>query len=161
MMQWPIEAAHASGLFDMIVVSTDDDEIQSVALALGAVVVRRRVKDDGSRGTQEIAADVLRQFPSATAVCTIYPCSPLLNAWTLTDAHEFWPGWAPLVSTYDGEPRDAGCFYFQQAHELLDETQHLWRCATLTYPLPPERCIDINTPEDWSRAESMFDALTL
>lgn len=42
MIAWSIEAARASGLFEHIVVSTDDDEIAEVARAHGAEVPFRR-----------------------------------------------------------------------------------------------------------------------
>ena len=38
MIAWSIEAAKASGCFDQIIVSTDDDEIARVARAWGATV---------------------------------------------------------------------------------------------------------------------------
>ena len=42
MMAWSIDAAFASGCFDRIVVSTDDDEVAEVAVAAGAEVPFRR-----------------------------------------------------------------------------------------------------------------------
>ncbi len=42
MLVWSIEAAHASGLFDAILVSTDDEEIASLAEANGAEAPFRR-----------------------------------------------------------------------------------------------------------------------
>ena len=38
MIAWSIGAAHASGCFDQVLVSTDDEEIADVALAHGALV---------------------------------------------------------------------------------------------------------------------------
>ncbi|HET6277881.1 MAG TPA: pseudaminic acid cytidylyltransferase, partial [Candidatus Polarisedimenticolia bacterium] len=42
MIAWPLAAARESGLFDRIVVSTDDDEIAAVAEAAGGEVPFRR-----------------------------------------------------------------------------------------------------------------------
>jgi pseudaminic acid cytidylyltransferase len=64
MLTYAIDAARASGCFDLIVVSTDDQEIEEVAFANGAVVSRRPI-DDGSTGTQELAARTLQSFPTA------------------------------------------------------------------------------------------------
>jgi pseudaminic acid cytidylyltransferase len=47
--------ASVSKLFDLTIVSTDDAEIASFAFSAGAIVVPREA-DDGSIGTQEIAA---------------------------------------------------------------------------------------------------------
>src|SRR5260221_2047531 len=82
MLCYPIFTAKASGLFKLIVVSTDDDEIEQVALQAGAVVIRRGT-DDGTKGTQEVARDVLRQLRSVSIACVIYPCSPLLDVASL------------------------------------------------------------------------------
>ena len=43
MIAWSIEAARASGLFDHIVVSTDDPEIAEVAKEIGRASCRERV----------------------------------------------------------------------------------------------------------------------
>ena len=41
MLHWPIAAAEASGLFDRIIVSTDDDGIAEAARAVGAEALAR------------------------------------------------------------------------------------------------------------------------
>ena len=45
MLQWPVEAAGICGLFDRIIVTTDDDEIAAFAEQLGCVVHRRPLCD--------------------------------------------------------------------------------------------------------------------
>lgn len=159
MIAWPIEAAKASGLFDMIIVSTDDAEIERIALGLGCVV-HRRPPDNGSKGTQEVAADVLHDFPSATEACVIYPCSPLLTAEDLKAAWSLWycSDASYVMSVQPAPLADAGCFYFGAASSFRDG-EELINFSARMYPLPQERCIDINVESDWARAEAMFDAL--
>lgn len=162
MLQWAVEAARASELFDEIIVSTDDDEIMELGVWL-MCEVHIRDPDDGAKGTQDVVADALRQGDVWTmydSVCTIYPCSPLLTPDLLQESHNEFMGCDAhhLVSTYAGEPRDAGCFYWQSVPQLMKGAR-AWHRSTLAFPLPPDRCIDINTPEDWARAEQMFDAL--
>ena len=158
-MQWPIDAAKASGLFDAIVVSTDDDEIAEIAHRLGCAL-HWREKDDGSKGTQEIAKDVLMQWRHAKEACVIYPCSPFLEPETLKAAVVELDYWRALyvVSTYPDRIQDCGCFYVGKSLAFIEQIP-LASGGTRLYPLPPNRCIDINTESDWQQAEEMFDDL--
>ena len=159
MMQWPIEAAQKSGLFDAVVVSTDDEEIAWIADRLGCVN-HWRDKDDGTKGTQEVARDVLQSWPEVTEAAVIYPCSPLLQGADIraasllletTDADY-------VVTSYPDRIEDCGCLYFGLA-EAFRQGRSLVNGNTRLLPLPATRCIDINTVADWLLAESMFDAL--
>jgi N-acylneuraminate cytidylyltransferase len=158
MMQWPIEAARASGLFDDVIVSTDSCHVGKIALSLGCSVSWRKT-DDGSIGTQEVAARVLDDRKAYQA-CVIYPCSPFLTSEILQQSHFRWENeLTPYMVSVQADPlADAGCFYWCHVGSLRARLPlHFTR--TMTYALPPERCIDINTEEDWQRAESMYDAL--
>lgn len=159
-IEYSIETAQRSRLFDQIIVSTDGDAIEAVAKSAGAWVYRRQA-DDGSRGTQEVAAEVLRDGRSAATAfaCVIYPTAPMLTA------HDLWLGYQGMLvpgRTYshatgpDGV--DLGWFYWGPA------------CAFAEVPLngnsyrlgiEKERAIDINAADDWSRAEQMYAAWAL
>lgn len=160
MLSYPIKAAQESDLFSLIIVSTDDQEIAGVAFSLGCVVVPRP-EDDGSTGTQEIAARILRGVDITDgAACVIYPTSPLLTA---NDLRRGWqelltPRAKKFVRSVGADGQDAGCFYWGWARAFLDRAP-LDAFNTIDLLLPAERVIDINTPEDWSRAESMFEDL--
>lgn len=161
MLQWPIEAAREAALFDQIIVSTDDDEIAALSDSLGCTVCRRN-PDDGMRGTQEIAARVLAAFArlhgDIDEACVIYPCSPMLLSRDLVLARQqLTPRVQWVVSWLEHEDVDAGCFYWGRAWSFLQRNPLTERPAH--YPADPTRFIDINTPEDWSKAESMFNAL--
>jgi len=86
MMAWPIEAARASGLFEHIVVSTDDKEIARVAKACGAEVPFARPASlaGDHAGTVEVISHATRwaldQGWPLSAVCCIYATSPFLHA---------------------------------------------------------------------------------
>lgn len=160
MLAYPLEAAKASGLFDLITVSTDDAEIAAVSFTHGATVIPRPF-DDGSMGTQELAARVLDRLElQGAAACVIYPCTPMLTAEDLK------AGWQRLLSPEarcfvrsvgpDGE--DAGAFYFGWIRAFRDR-RPLDAFNTADHVLPAERVIDINTEADWSRACAMFDHL--
>lgn len=53
---------------------------------------------------------------------------------------------------------DAGQFYWARASTWLDPNARVWDGAA-SVVLPPERCVDIDTPEDWRRAEQVFKML--
>lgn len=159
MLQWPLEAAEASGLFDYGIVSTDDDEIAALATELGCTV-HWREPDDGSTGTQEIAAQALEHFTDAEHACVIYPCSPMLRAQDLITAHKMLtPRVQWVISWLDAEgiDADAGCFYWGRAWSFLQRNPLTERPAY--YPADPARFIDINTFDDLALAEVMFNAL--
>lgn len=67
----------------------------------------------------------------------------------------------PLRSQ-DLEPAyfDAGQFYWARAHIWADPAARVWDGAAGVI-LPAERCIDIDTPEDWALAERMAALLGL
>lgn len=156
MFFYPLAAAQLCELFDLVVVSTDDAEIAQAAFAVGATVVPRP-EDDGSRGTQELAGQVLDQLDADGMACVIYPCSPLLLPEDLRAARRLMVGQGvPYVYSVGPDGRDAGCFYMGAAHAFRG---HVPLDKGTTYQLPEERTCDVNTPADWIRAESLYAAL--
>jgi CMP-N-acetylneuraminic acid synthetase len=158
MLQWPIEAAKASNLFDTLVVSTDDQEIAALARRLDCEV-HMREPDDGSVGTQVLAGRVLQWLgQSIGEACVIYPCSPMLQANDLQAA--YWRLHTPPMPLYvmsAAGHQDAGCYYFGLVGAFIAQRSletHAYRMH-----VDSARFIDINTPEDLARAESMFKAL--
>jgi N-acylneuraminate cytidylyltransferase len=153
---YSIRLARKSRFFDEVIVSTDDNEIQQVALRYGACVVRRD-KDDGTKGTQEVAADVLRTMPAVDRACVIYPCAPLLTVEDLRIGlmrmaayqadYAFSVGTQPL--------RDAGAFYWGEA-DAFTQRRPLYSTETVMVPIPEDRVCDINTAEDFAEAEQKY-----
>ncbi len=82
---WSIEAAKKSGLFDKVIVSTDDEEIKEVALKYGAecpFVRPANLSDDFSTTTAVIAHAVQwlnDEHYVVSNVCCIYPTAPILQ----------------------------------------------------------------------------------
>jgi pseudaminic acid cytidylyltransferase len=86
MIAWSIEAAQESGLFEHIIVSTDDSEIADVARFYGAEVPFMRPAElaDDHTGTTEVIAHATqwmleRQWPVQT-VCCLYATAPFVQA---------------------------------------------------------------------------------
>lgn len=86
MIGWPISAARDSGLFDRVIVSTDDDEIAEVARAEGAEVpfIRPAELSDDFTGTIPVIAHAVSwqntHGTQADEVCCIYATSPFIQA---------------------------------------------------------------------------------
>ena len=85
MIAWSIEAAKNSGLFDRIIVSTDDVEIAEVAKQWGAEVPFMRPVElsNDYAGTTEVIAHAtqwaLDQGLDLDAVCCIYATAPFVQ----------------------------------------------------------------------------------
>jgi len=93
MIAYAIAAARESGLFEHVVVSTDDEEIAEVAVGHGATVPFRRPPElaDDQTVTVPVIGHAAQWFVARglapDAVCCIYPCTPLLRAQDLREAH--------------------------------------------------------------------------
>jgi pseudaminic acid cytidylyltransferase len=89
---WAILAAQKSGIFDHVVVSTDDDEIKSVAEKYGAIVPFIRPADiaDDHTPTVPVISHAVKEIDKLYGyvewACCIYPCSPFLLASDLIEA---------------------------------------------------------------------------
>ena len=53
---------------------------------------------------------------------------------------------------------DAGSFYWFQVEKFL-VSRRLFDMNAAAFPIPPERCQDINAPEDWKSAEMKFRSI--
>ena len=87
---YSIEAAVASGLFEEVIVSTDDAQIASVAVSHGASVpfMRSSRNADDHAGTVDVLAEVHRQLDVAyDAACCLYPTAPFATAALLRRSH--------------------------------------------------------------------------
>ncbi len=197
MIGFAIQAALESKVFDHIVVSTDDEEIATIAESLGAEVPFTRSVElaNDHTPTVPVVADAIVQCRDmglkVDHVCCIYPGVPFIEPADLLAAlaileqgacHYVFPV-APFPSavqralrrtddgrtqpffpqfantrTQDLEPGyyDAGQFYWGQAQSWLDGlTIHAHAKTTV---LPEWRVVDIDTEEDWVRAERMYSA---
>jgi len=90
---YSVETAINSGLFDYIMVSTDDDEIAEIAIKYGAQVPFKRSKQnsDDYTGTADVAIEVLIELNNIgkkfTNACCIYPTAPFISVESLKEAY--------------------------------------------------------------------------
>lgn len=153
---YSIEAANASGLFERVVVSTDDREIGAIARAAGAFVFARDA-DDGERGTQGVTAEVLRDMSGADYACCIYATAPLMRLKSLVEAAGMLRPYTAYVYSVCGW-RDAAQFYWGHSAAFLEGVP-LEHWSSQRYGITEERYCDINTEADWARAEAMYAEL--
>lgn len=80
MIAYTIEAALESGCFDQVVVSTEDDEIASVAESYGALVDQRQSDLASDAATvAEVCLEFLKRNP-VEILSVLYPTAPLRTA---------------------------------------------------------------------------------
>ena len=91
---YSIEAALAAGVFDTVMVSTDDEEIAGTARQYGADIpfLRSEKTSNDYAVTSQVLAEVLEEYERRgehyTNVCCIYPTAPFLTADRLKTAME-------------------------------------------------------------------------
>jgi len=94
MIAWPIAAARESGLFEEIMVSTDDDEVAAIARSNGAEVPFRRPESlsNDQAGTEEVMLHLLNWLEANGRLpeyfCCIYPTSPLITSGIIKNVFE-------------------------------------------------------------------------
>ncbi len=94
MVSYAIGAAKSSGLFDEIMVSTDDSEIASIAQSEGAEVpfMRSEATANDYATTADVLNEVLAEYKKLgkefDVFCCIYPCVPFLTGDILREAHD-------------------------------------------------------------------------
>jgi N-acylneuraminate cytidylyltransferase len=82
---YSIQAAIDSKLFDEVMVSTDDEEIASIAVAHGAAIpfIRSKKNADDYAPTVEVLIEVLNSYKNIgkefSLGCCIYPTAPLIS----------------------------------------------------------------------------------
>lgn len=91
---YSIEAAIKSGLFDEVMVSTDDEEIAKIARNHGAKVpFLRSIKNaDDHATTFDVIKEVLLKYSSLNKTfeytCCLYACAPFITESKLSDAFD-------------------------------------------------------------------------
>jgi len=194
-----IKAAQESGLFDRIIVTTDDEEIAEVARTYGAEVpfIRPKELSDDHTATIPVIAHAIQMLQEQNNVidtaCCIYATAPFVRAADIKHAYEalihhqksyafpvttfgfpifrgvkrdeegniemFWPEhFATRSQDLPEAYHDVGQFYWGKPEAWLSGTP-IFSDAATTIVLPRHLVQDIDTPEDWIRAELMYKVL--
>lgn len=200
MIAHSITAAKESGVFDRIMVTTDDSEIMEVARVWGAEIpfVRPPELANDHAGTDAVLIHALKWCESQGIhmdyACCLYATAPFVRpkdlrqgleilrrtgattAFTVTtfpypifralkiDRNDriemFWPEYRLTRSQDLPEAyHDAGQFYWLNVPKYLAEGR-LFSSHSVAVRLPRHLVQDIDTEEDWVRAELMYKILT-
>lgn len=171
-LAYSIETALASGLFDAVFVSTDDDEIGRIAAQYGAPWLHRRAEYAQDQvGTQAVMRETLLSLEDGkldsvsyrepfTHACCIYATVPMLTTGDLREGFRLLKKRvARFAFSVGSEPlRDAGMFYWGTARSFTEGYPHV-SAESVMVPIPEERICDINEESDFLRAERMYAAL--
>ena len=93
-LSWPVKAALDSGLFDTVMVSTEDEQIAAVARETGAEVpfLRSLETADDHSSLLDVLAEVVARYQAAgrdfDVVCCILPTALLVTSTALRRGHE-------------------------------------------------------------------------
>jgi N-acylneuraminate cytidylyltransferase len=85
MISYAIDTAIQSGLFDEIMVSTEDEEIAETAMSFGASIPFLRSKNnaDDYATTAQVIEEVIHVYSNSGKyfdhICCMYPCTPLVQ----------------------------------------------------------------------------------
>jgi N-acylneuraminate cytidylyltransferase len=199
MIAWSLEAAKTSGLFERIIVSTDDAEIAEVSKQWGAEVPFTRpaeLSNDFAATTEVIghaAQWAIDQALDLESVCCIYATAPFVQvediqrgcdaldsgdwdyAFTVTDFA------APIFRSFKQTEQgglemffpehfgtrsqdlpvalhDAGQFYWGRPEAWI-QGKRIFDNRSKPIVIPRWRVQDIDTPEDWDRAEILASVI--
>ncbi len=200
LIAYSILAAKQSGLFEHVIVSTDDEEIAATAREHGAETpfVRPAELADDHATTVPVIKQAVHwvgeHLGPVDKACCIYATAPFIQASALRAAYDLLiresvTGYVFSATTFpfpiqrafrvkpDGrvemfEPKnyntrsqdleaayqDAGQFYWGSAASYSSE-KIFFSPDSMAYVLPRHLVQDIDTPEDWKRAELMYTAL--
>ena len=199
MIAHSIHCALGSGLFDRVIVSTDDSEISRVAREFGAEVpfVRPKELSDDHTSTNAVISHGVKwlqsQGANLSAVCCIYATAPFIHEEDLKRGLETLEAgdWQyvfsatsfayPIFRSFQKNTKggvkmffpkhfntrsqdlpealhDAGQFYWGRPEAWLNRLRSFEKWSTIVR-VPRWRVQDIDTPEDWGRAEIMWQVL--
>lgn len=196
MISYPIKTALASGLFESVIVSTEDTEISEIAREYGAQVISRPPEFSTDEAHELDAClhvlDTLKDEGSEPeAFCVLYPTAAFLIADDLihsmerlnqkpaadvvmgVSAYDIHP-YKALVTSPEGylepmfpkECRMRSQFY---PHLMASNGTFCWLRTSAfhdnptyytkrlkPYEMPLDRAVDIDTKEDYERAQRLF-----
>jgi pseudaminic acid cytidylyltransferase len=197
MIAYAIAAAIKSGIFEHVVVSTDDEEIAQVAKEYGAEIpfIRPVELANDYAATAPVIAHAIKACSDLgweiDNVCCIYPCVPFIQIEDLSTAlvlmnnsnedycfpvteyssaiqralkmssggkiQPFYPEYqSTRTQELDAAYFDAGQFYWAKAKDWLKNSNIHSSASGL--PIPNWRVADIDTYDDWIRAELLYKA---
>ena len=199
-ISYSVEVAEVSGLFDHIIVSTDDHEIAATAQKYGAEVpfVRPQEISDDFASTLDVMAHSVQWCLNNISkeidqFCCLYATAPFTSSKQLAEAsgllkenieyvfsatefsynifrsfrinkagrcEMFWPeNFNKRSQDLEKAYHDAGMFYFGTPQAFINKLK-IFSNYSAPYLLPHYFVQDIDTEDDWIRAEKLYKILT-
>lgn len=200
LIAYSILAARSCGLFDRVIVSTDDEQIRDIANHYGAETpfVRPPELANDHATTVPVINHALRwaheNIGKVDHACCIYATAPFIQVKALREAYEMlisknvggyvfsattmpFPiqrtfmvkegGFVQMFEPHNYNTRsqdlkeayqDAGQFYWGSAESYFSG-KIFFSTDSMAYVLPRHMVQDIDTLEDWRRAELMYEVL--
>lgn len=194
LIAWTIDAAKQASCIDRLIVSTEDEEIASLALDLGADVPFMRPSElaaDDAPGVAPVL-HAISELAGYDWVLLLQPTSPLRSAgdidgiWNFCQErsaasavsvcevgkHPYWmyqfdaarrlkpfSEGSPYVLRRQDLPQAYalnGALYLAKADWLVKRGNFIGS-ETLGYVMPPERSVDLDTPQDWRWVEFLIE----
>jgi pseudaminic acid cytidylyltransferase len=185
-----------SQLFDRIIVSTDSEEIASLAMSFGAEIpfMRPTHLSDNFTDTKSVIAHAIVTLEiekTKVDYCCVYPTSVLMTKMDLEMTHRLYNQgtWDFVFTAFKMEPSplrgfkldkltggiemlnseywdyrsqdlpatylDAGFLYWGSAMSWTSAIP-LFGPTSMFFEIAKDRAVDINTIDDWKRAEHIF-----
>lgn len=193
MIAWPIAAALESGVFETVIVSTEDEEIADISRQYGAEVVKRPPELATDTAMEiDAYAQVLKNLPAQPeCFCAIYATAILLEPEDFQKSYEVFhvrpdadalmsvsefsihpfkaleensAGFLDMVhpkecvqrsQTYPRYVASNGTFYWLRT-SAYNRQKTYYQPHLLSYILPANRAVDIDTAEDLKMAEAFL-----
>lgn len=147
LLQWALEAARGSKYLDMVLVSSEDDEILALAEVLGAQTLHRPPElatDDATN--EDVVRHALSVFPCSWAVL-LQPTSPLRTAADIDGCIER-AQMGNACITYNPHGQKNGAVYVARAEWLAKHD--FSNVAHMRYIMDDSRSIDLDYPEQFN-----------
>lgn len=163
---YPIRTALESRIFDKIIVSTDSSDIQAaISIEFGNIIElhhRTELNSTADALTEDVISEVIDKYKIYGNVWLLYPISAFITAEQLVaikgihlPAMDF--GDYDLIMSADDGVDTAQIYVFKTSifrnkWKFKIEMRDHWKRKDIFIP----GAIDINTPEDWERAEKIW-----
>lgn len=196
---WSIERAKECGIFNQIIISTDDEEIAEIAKKFGASVpfIRSKELSDDFSTTDDVMVHATKWLQEnnehLNLVCCIYATAPFIQKNDLLDAYKifrknnysyvfsattfpfpikraikklknggidmFYPNhYKTRSQDLEEAYHDAGQFYMGKPQAWINKERQFGLNSEII-TIPQWRVQDIDSEEDWKRAEIIFKYL--
>ncbi len=157
---YSIDAAKAAGI-DKVFVSTDDYDIAEIAKGYGAIsIMRGHELTLDNYGPVDVARAhfINGDLGNPEMVCILYATAPMVRTEDIINAEKVLAesqGIGFVVSVGLEPLHDAAQFIWCEPWALKAKIPEFGG-KTVMFPVSPETDCDINTWEDWKRAEGMY-----